>query len=382
MTMEFATKPMIIASFRGLHVYAPLPRNMANTSAENMNSGRILYKCYLERDLSEDITMPCGTSRRSCTMAYIQWARAKKYHKGHVVDSKPSKGVGSSKDMLALAVRFPFELLDNFVGAWCAMFIPHAKDSEQLNQAIQRGDPVVLDRGLWPCPDAAIGTRYLKAALTAIGAPLDDQGDSHGLLPEIVKDMVLRGLPTSRIKTFVSRLRACKLLMDHIDGIADARIRRRIIDSWTLKHASRIENLVWSPEQNMVLEAVAGGVTVADANVSPHSRMLLVTGGPGTGKTSVIMQCAIAAAEAGCKVLIACPIGALVSVYRSNLPAGSEIVIETIHSSFKITRKALGQERVLLIIVVQTQRHLIPSPARTCLLFARPPADGPEGLHS
>eukprot|EP00959_Pyramimonas_sp_CCMP1952_P057232 1194493-Pyramimonas_sp.AAC.1 len=73
------------------------------------------------------------------------------------------------------------------------------------------------------------------------------------------------------------------------------------------------------------------------------SRFLLVTGGPGTGKTSVVLQCAIDAASTGCRVLIACPIGALVSVCGQQLPPGLDIVVETIHSSYKITRKADAQ---------------------------------------
>ena len=77
-----------------------------------------------------------------------------------------------------------------------------------------------------------------------------------------------------------------------------------------------------------------------DANVAVHTRQLFVTGGPGTGKTEVILQCALSANEEGSRVLIACPIGPLVAMYRKRIPPKSEIVVETIHSSFKITRVA------------------------------------------
>ena len=80
-------------------------------------------------------------------------------------------------------------------------------------------------------------------------------------------------------------------------------------------------------------------MNVADANVSPNSRLLHVTGGPGTGKTEVVIQCAVDAARNGARVLIACPIGALVATYRQRLPPGEQIVVETIHSVFKITRQ-------------------------------------------
>ena len=39
-------------------------------------------------------------------------------------------------------------------------------------------------------------------------------------------------------------------------------------------------------------------------------------------------------------MLIACPIGPLVAMYRKRIPPKNEIVVETIHSPFKITRAA------------------------------------------
>ena len=74
--------------------------------------------------------------------------------------------------------------------------------------------------------------------------------------------------------------------------------------------------------------------------MTPESRALFVTGGPGTGKTEVVLQCAWNANAEGMKVLIACPIGPLIAMYRKRIPAKSNIVVETIHNSFKITRKA------------------------------------------
>ena len=73
---------------------------------------------------------------------------------------------------------------------------------------------------------------------------------------------------------------------------------------------------------------------------APNSRALFVTGGPGTGKTEVVLQCALNAATESTKVLIVCPIGPLVAAYRKRIPPGTNIVVETIHSSFKITRRA------------------------------------------
>ena len=72
------------------------------------------------------------------------------------------------------------------------------------------------------------------------------------------------------------------------------------------------------------------GLTCDDANVTPES----------PGKTEVVLQCALNATLDTRKLLIACPIGPLVAANRKRIPLHTNIVVETIHSSFKITRRA------------------------------------------
>ena len=68
--------------------------------------------------------------------------------------------------------------------------------------------------------------------------------------------------------------------------------------------------------------------------------VFVCAGEPGSGKTEAVIGCALEAAGKGERVLIACPIGALVDTYRQKLPPNDHIVIETIHASHRITRKA------------------------------------------
>ena len=63
-----------------------------------------------------------------------------------------------------------------------------------------------------------------------------------------------------------------------------------------------------------------------------------MTGGPGTGKTEVLLEAAVRAADTGCRVLLGGPIGLLVSMHRGRLPPGLDITVETIHSAFKLGR--------------------------------------------
>ena len=67
-------------------------------------------------------------------------------------------------------------------------------------------------------------------------------------------------------------------------------------------------------------------------------RFLFISGKPGSGKSEVLVHAAVAVASKGCEVLILCPTGALVHSYRDRLPETEHIVVETIHSGFKIFR--------------------------------------------
>ena len=96
---------------------------------------------------------------------------------------------------------------------------------------------------------------------------------------------------------------------------------------WDVRRLDRLFPRVWSEDQAEVFGTVSRGVAVADADVpldaegrEVHPRMLLVTGEPGAGKTEAVIGCAVAAAEKGERVLLACPIGALVDTYRQKLP--------------------------------------------------------------
>ena len=72
-----------------------------------------------------------------------------------------------------------------------------------------------------------------------------------------------------------------------------------------------------------------GCLSASDANVTSESPLLLVTGGPGTGKTEAVVHYATTAAMQGARVLIGCPMGALFDTNRQRLEANENIVIQT-----------------------------------------------------
>ncbi len=161
----------------------------------------------------------------------------------------------------------------------------------------------------------------------------DDAVVLEWLLRTMHRDLFLRGLKPDRLKTFDLRIRACFYLMIKAE---EPGFR---IEEWTAKRPLKLPQRKWSTDQQAVIDGINAGVSVSDANVSVNSRYLMVTGGPGTGKTEVVIHAAVEAAAQGCHVLIACPVGALIKTYKEKLPPNDNIVVETIHSSFRITRR-------------------------------------------
>jgi ATP-dependent exoDNAse (exonuclease V) alpha subunit len=97
----------------------------------------------------------------------------------------------------------------------------------------------------------------------------------------------------------------------------------------------------WSIDQEKALLAIAEGVQQDDANTHDFlTRFLHVSGRPGVGKTEVIIHAAHRASQKGGQVLILCPSGTLVHVYRDRLGDMNGVTVETIHSAFQIGRNA------------------------------------------
>ena len=274
-----------------------------------------------------------GASPSPPAQSFLEWARentvVKSSAAGGELQYEPKRrgghGAGKHKEKCALGVHFPYEMLDIFIGAWCAMMVPHNAESEF---APRQGDDA-----------APVGAQYLDAALRH---PYYN-GDVEKLLDEIGADMLLRGLSEERRHTFGCRVRAFKLLLDNT-GSKGLQIPAHI---WDVRRLDRLPPRVWSEDQATVVDLVSRGVAVDDANVARneaglevHPRMLLLTGKPGAGKTETVIGCAAAAAAKGERVLIACPIGALVDTYRQKLPPNENICIETVHASHRITRAA------------------------------------------
>ena len=399
LAMEFACMPMVKASFTGEHVYAPVPGSMAKNSDRRayeayqqrirlfMETGQLElrkpegheeenYFCeikdgrtvlvddeeafqrwhkeelikYANRDNKDMNFHEFCKGQGPTHMCFLEWYRKYRiadtiYPKKEEDDEPPEDadapmdpkdqpyepnecrnytyivkrrnvaGPGRNKPC-AVGITFAFELLDIFIGQWAAMFLP-VMEEDLIH-------PDLLPPHTMSVPENTVHLAKVLALFC---------NDPEKLLLEIIPDLKRRGLGDNRIKTFNARTHAHHLLLQSVaKGDEDA-------EAWSAKNPYKHIERKWSPEQAEVLEAVANGTDIADANdVRVAKRILQVVGGPGTGKTEVVIEATIRAAKKGCKVLLAGPIGLLVSAHRQRMPADLDVTVETIHSSFKIGR--------------------------------------------
>ena len=163
----------------------------------------------------------------------------------------------------------------------------------------------------------------------------------RSLLRLMQDDMATCGKNDDERSTFSARCHSMRLVLNSLKQGADD----IAAFSWEAHVYNRSPVRVWSPEQSNVLEVVGGVLEVDDANellpaARKSARIFTVTGGPGTGKTEVILECAVRASNAGSNLFIGASLGLLTSTYRSRIPPDSFIVMETLHAGFKLTRKA------------------------------------------
>ena len=126
---------------------------------------------------------------------------------------------------------------------------------------------------------------------------------------------------------------------DSVDDAEYEMLRQR----WDIVNRAQYVPRTWSPKQEDVLGAAAYALSLDDEEEKrQHQRYLYVKGGPGSGKSAVLLELAVRAAKAGNRVLIVCPTGQLVHSFKSQLPEvdGIENVqVDTIHGVLRYKRK-------------------------------------------
>ena len=99
------------------------------------------------------------------------------------------KGKITQKERCAVGMSFPFELLDVYIGAWCATMVPHRRQDEFLIGNFNDAGDFAWDESI---PDDA---RFTRAALRRDHYA----GDVKALLEDVKRDLHIRGLGDPRI---------------------------------------------------------------------------------------------------------------------------------------------------------------------------------------
>ena len=133
------------------------------------------------------------------------------------------------------------------------------------------------------------------------------------------------------------------LLLQRVRNCADDAEYNMLRQQWDTVNRTQYAPRTWSPKQEDVLGAVAYALSLDDEEAkSRHKRYLYVSGGPGSGKSAVLLELAVRAAKGGNRVLIVCPTGQLVHSFKCQLPEvdGIENVqVDTIHGVLRYKRK-------------------------------------------
>ena len=103
--------------------------------------------------------------------------------------------------------------------------------------------------------------------------------------------------------------------------IADVHEYELLRQSWDTTNRPKYAHRQWSDEQADALRLIAQGVSYDDEEIKASShRWLYIKRPPGSGKTALLLEAAIRCARLGLSVLIVCPTGTNVYVFKSQLP--------------------------------------------------------------
>ncbi|CAE7381940.1 pif1 [Symbiodinium microadriaticum] len=266
--MEFAGLSMVRHSFSGISLFAPIPGSKAK------NSSRDMYASY-----QHHICTPPDAFGHGGGFNFIQWLRrfrpSDDPKNKHKLTARNAAGPARGKDC-GVAISFPFELLDIFIGAWAASCLPGMLESRLLPEEppSQEHYPPYLEeerqrKGLLRAP---AGCLHLKTVLCldefqkAGANPSTFAPDVGKLLTSIELELQFRGLGTDRINTFKARVHACTLLLLQIySGAEDPELwqadeayippgRLRNYDLIILDEVSQIDSPVWRKLQTALAE--------------------------------------------------------------------------------------------------------------------------------
>ena len=195
--------------------------------------------------------------------------------------------------------------------------------------------------GVWAEPDTIMAAGETVFPVTALPMRIDDTGavqplgtylekgavfpsDRHAfeyLMSLAERDLQYRGMRDDRLACFRWKQEANFLLYQRVKACEDDAEYELLRQSWDTINRPKYRNLKWGPKQEEALQKIRLGISYEDEQErQSNRRWLYIAGAPGSGKSAVILEAAVRAAQSGQVVLIVCPTGLLVHFFKSQLP--------------------------------------------------------------
>ena len=335
-----------------------------------------------------------STSNQPVMQSFLQWHRHYRWdRKNFKAEVRKGKNISHGRPpTMVCACRYWYELTDGYWGQMALTQIPHRSPRDLLPHpeqphldnmknffgllaylrtwrfcrydrearpgfVIRSGDfeflesalPLdIQDSGALVLIGASTGTRPAPDADLS-SAPYVFPTDKHAfqwMVDICSRDLSYRGFREDRVKTFVMYAQAELLLYRRVlECAADPAEVTRLKDEWERVRRPPRKVCQWSKQQADVLKIVEQKTSIDDQidkeKDGRPGRFLYVAGAPGSGKSAVLLEAALAAAGRGLGVVIVCPTGQLVHSFKSQLPEADHVEnirVDTIHGVLNYKR--------------------------------------------
>ena len=346
-------------SYAHVLLYPPQPAAMLTLEGRQVSFSAKMYGAYL----AEKRQQVCHHA--PITESFLVWHRDRQF------DSEADQGFtyrgGRHQQVqtqtLVVACRYWYELTDGYWGQFVLTQIPHQRPEDILPRSGRHLDSMqnfagmleYLSSWVWRSEEVIESRSGCLISTAALPLLLDDRGEPRRLGPYAAgdpvfanereayayllelasRDLQYRGFRDDRVANFARKQEASMLLLQRVRHCADDAEYEMLRQQWDSVNRPQYQRRTWSPRQEEALGAVAYAVSLDDEEQKrQHARCLFVSGGPGSGKSAVLLEMAIRSAKGGLRVLIVCPTGQLVHSFKCQLPEvdGVEnIAVDTIH---------------------------------------------------
>ena len=308
---------------------------------------------------------------QAVSQSFLMWHRTRQYDpEKATVQSRGGRHQQTHTATLVVACRYWFELTDGFWGQFTITQVPHLQAQDLLPREYKHLDAMQNFVGMleylrswrWHDDKHVFTTSHGGLHhLDALPLLIDGAGDIHRLSAHVPGDAVFsgdeavfnymvglakrdlqyRGFRDGRIACFQHKQEANFLLHLRVQRCVDHHEYAKLRQDWDTINRPKYRRFTWGVQQQAALDLVSAGYGHDDEEARRLSyRFLYINGEPGSGKSAVLLECAIQACV-HVSVLIVCPTGMLVNAFKSKLPditGIDNITIDTIQGVLNYKR--------------------------------------------